>query len=356
MDTKTGFKFGWSLRNNEAVKSPTDGSRLIASKTDEQSYWLHFRCEDADRALLQESLQVPEIMIEALLAEEPRPRAVAAAGGLLIILRGVNLNEGAEPEDMISLRIWMTSDLLITMTRRRSRAVQDCRDYLAGGGQVSGTAGCLNILLRNLATRISEVIEVVDEVADQLEEELLQRESYQLRPMIADIRRQAIALRRYLAPQRDALFHLYAESPEWFDPVERSRLRENGDRMMRFVEDLDSLRDRAAVTQEELTSRLSEQMNRTMYMLALITGLFLPLGFVTGLLGINVGGMPGVDNHYAFAIVCGILVLLVVLQYFIFRRLRWIAPRKRTLTSLIQIATNRHCNKRHDNLTEETKP
>jgi zinc transporter len=73
---------------------------------------------------------------------------------------------------------------------------------------------------------------------------------------------------------------------------------------------MDSLRERVAVTQEELTSRLSEQMNKTMYVLLLFAGIFLPLGLVTGLLGINVVGIPGSDSEIAFTLVCILLVAL----------------------------------------------
>lgn len=89
------------------------------------------------------------------------------------------------------------------------------------------------------------------------------------------------------------------------------------------MEDLDSSRDRAAVAQDELNSRLSEQMNKTMYVLSIVAGIFLPLGLLTGLLGINVGGMPGVDSHWAFIIVCVILVIVAVGQVIFFRRKGW---------------------------------
>ncbi len=50
----------------------------------------------------------------------------------------------------------------------------------------------------------------------------------------------------------------------------------------RYVEELDAARDRAAAGQEELASRMAEQMNSRMYLLTIVAALFLPLGFVTG--------------------------------------------------------------------------
>jgi zinc transporter len=101
-------------------------------------------------------------------------------------------------------------------------------------------------------------------------------------------------------------------------------LREIADRTTRYVEDLDSARDRAAVTQDELNSRLSERMNKTMYVLSIVAGIFLPLGLLTGLLGINVGGIPGTQSPFAFLIVCALLVLVAILQAVLFKRMRWL--------------------------------
>jgi zinc transporter len=108
------------------------------------------------------------------------------------------------------------------------------------------------------------------------------------------------------------------------DTAQRSRMREVADRTMRHVEDLDAVRDRTAVLQDELTTQMSEQMNRTMYLLTVVATVMLPLGFVTGLLGVNVGGIPGADTPWAFAALCAILAVLVAVEVVLLRRLRWV--------------------------------
>jgi hypothetical protein len=96
------------------------------------------------------------------------------------------------------------------------------------------------------------------------------------------------------------------------------------DRLIRYIEDLDSVRDRAAVTQEELVNRLSEQVNTRMYVLSLVAAVFLPLGFLAGLLGIDVGGIPGAENQSAFLIFILLLILVFILQVVIFKRRSWL--------------------------------
>lgn len=83
-------------------------------------------------------------------------------------------------------------------------------------------------------------------------------------------------------------------------------------------------RDRAAVAQEGLTSRLSGQMNRTMYVLSLVATLFLPLGFVTGLFGVNLAGMPGTEADGAFVWLVLALALLTAVQVVFFWLRRWL--------------------------------
>ena len=131
-------------------------------------------------------------------------------------------------------------------------------------------------------------------------------------------------MRRYIAPQREAMTRLQTEEVAWLTPLNRGRLREIADRITRYVEDLDSARERTSVTQEELAGHLAEQMNKTMYVLSLVAAVFLPLGLITGLLGINVGGMPGVENPLAFTVVCVSLSGFGVGLVLLFRRLRWL--------------------------------
>jgi zinc transporter len=59
-------------------------------------------------------------------------------------------------------------------------------------------------------------------------------------------------------------------------------------------------------------------------MLTIVAGIFLPLGFLTGLMGINVGGMPGVEESSAFWIVVAVCIGILALQLFLFWRWKWL--------------------------------
>ena len=286
--------------------------------------WIHLDRSDPESSRwLMEDSGLDALTCEALLAEETRPRTVAGGDGLIVILRGVNLHPEADPEDMVSIRMWVEPNRVISLRTRRLMAVQDVRDMLAQNTGPRDAPGLLVRIASRLVDRMGPVIEELDEHVDDLEEEVLTAQSYELRTKLSALRRQAIALRRYIAPQREAMARLQTEQATWLTALDRSRLREVADRITRYVEDLDSARERASVTQEELGGRLAEQMNKTMYVLSIVAAVFLPLGLLTGLLGINVGGIPGVESPWAFAIVCLILVGIALVQIVVFRKMKW---------------------------------
>jgi len=61
-----------------------------------------------------------------------------------------------------------------------------------------------------------------------------------------------------------------------------------------------------------------------MYALTLVATIMLPLGFLAGLLGVNVGGMPGADTSWAFWAVCAMLAAVTIFEVWLFKRLKWL--------------------------------
>lgn len=287
--------------------------------------WVHLDYTDATAVRwLWEDSGLDEVAVEALLAEETRPRAVNHGAGLLVTLRGVNLNPGADPEDMVSIRLYVDEHRVISTRKRRLLSVEDMRGAMARGMGPDSAADLLVQLAEGLVGRMAEVISDIDDRVSQLENDLDGADHRQLRPTIAGLRRQIIELRRYLAPQREALARLWAEKAGWLDDSNRLHLREIADRMTRYVEELDMDRERALLAQEYLANSLAEQMNNRMYVLSLAAAIFLPLGFITGLLGINVGGIPGTESPWAFLAVVIIIAAIGVAQFLYLRHRRWL--------------------------------
>jgi len=293
-------------------------------KTDNGVLWVHLNYTSTEaREWLTNASGLDALVVEALLAEETRPRVTAIHGGLLISLRGVNLNPASEPEDMVSIRMWVNKNQIFTSQKRELLSVLDINDQLVNGLGPIDTADFIVDLIERLIARISNTIDELEDKVDDLEEQLLSDGNQALRYDLASLRRQSIAIRRYLAPEREALSRLIAERVNWFDEKTSFRLREANDHLIRNIEDLDALRERASVVQEELQNRLSEQLNNRMYVLSIVAAIFLPLGFITGLLGVNLGGIPGTENPMAFSILVVSLIALLAVLFIYFKFKKW---------------------------------
>lgn len=313
------------LLNGNAATQRLDWQGIERWTPEAGVLWVHldFTQEKAHHWLTGESGLDP-LVSDALVADETRPRCVPLAGGLLISLRGVNSNPGADPEDMVALRLYTDGQRIISTRRRKLLSVLDIAHALDAGKGPNSAGEWLAALTGGLVERMSDVVETMEDRLDATEEALLLDSRQELRMELLGLRREAIMLRRYLNPQREAMSRLMSEQVNWLSDNDRLRLREAGDKLTRHVEDLDAIRDRGVVASEELASRLAEQMNLRMYVLSLIAGIFLPLGFLTGLLGINVGGIPGAESPWGFAAVILLLLVIALLQFWLFRHKRWI--------------------------------
>ena len=287
--------------------------------------WLHFNFEEHETvAWLENASGLNEIAVNALISEETRPRTLNRGDNLLLALRGVNLSPGCEPEDMVSLRIWSDGKRLISTRRRKLVSTEDVIEELEAGSGPCNAAQLLVSWIDRVVLRMNDTIEQLEDEVLALEERVLSGETSGMRVQIAQLRKKTIFLRRYLAPQREAMTRLANENLSWLDEMNRLRLRETNDRQTRYIEEVDEIRDRAALAQEELFTRVSEQMNERSYIFTVVATIFLPLGFFTGLMGINVGGMPGVESHAAFWVVVAICLGVTGGLALVLRFKRWL--------------------------------
>ena len=287
--------------------------------------WLHLdRTAPEIRDWLQTEISPSEATLDLLVSNETRPRAFRESERLITVLRGINFNPGAEPEDMIALQIVAETQRVISLRRRRLQTPWDVLAELEAEKGPRTAGDLLTSIIEQLVTKMNHSIVDMNDRIDEMEAESRTTNPDELLEGIADIRRNCLALKRYMSPQHEALVEIQRAAPDWMSGVNRDDIRETIDRLRRYLEDLDVSKESALVLQDDLNNRAANRMNRTMYNLSIVAAIFLPLSFVTGLLGINVGGMPGVNSDLAFWITVGLLIVLLGLQFWIFRKLKWL--------------------------------
>jgi zinc transporter len=318
------FLFSYLLKpDGHGVK--LDTGAISRWTPDDGDLWLHFDIANQDaRKWLEQGSGVPAFAVEALLAAETRPRTVVTDEGLLIVLRGVNTNPGEDPEDMVAVRVWVEPHRVVSTRRRRLLSVIDIANALAAGDGPATPGTVLAMLIDRLADRIGSFVDSIEDQLDTIEDEISTSPAGPIRSKLSQLRRQMASVRRFLSPQRDALDRLYRQEIAFIDESDAHSMREESDRITRYLEDLELARERAIVLQEELVSNMAQEQNTRMYVLSVVAAIFLPLTFVTGLLGMNVGGLPGVDSDAGFLGSTAIMIVAAIGLIAYFRWKKWL--------------------------------
>src|SRR5262249_15424481 len=202
-------------------------------------------------------------------------------------------------------------------------ALRDIRESLVAGKGPTGPGDLFVRIAEKTVKYVEPVLDELEEQADHLDHTLLESESEACRAQLGELRRRAIIYQRYLSQQREAMFRVQVEDASWLSKRDKIKLREVTDKLLRHVESLDSLRDRTTILHEDLTAHVNEKIAKNSHRLTVVAAVLLPPSRLAGLLGVNVGGIPGASSPVAFVIVCLLVLVLLPLEFVLLRRLGW---------------------------------
>lgn len=287
--------------------------------------WVHLcRNRPGVQEWLEGDLKVPEPTAELLVSDDTRPRAFREGNAIVATLRGINFNPGAEPEDMVSMQLWCDGRRLVTLRRNPLQTPREILATIDAGDGPTDAGATITQLIEAMVARMNRSIVDMNDHIDQLEELNVEKEDTEmLLDRISIIRRNCLALKRHMSPQHEALEKISRDAPDWFEDHDRRETAETIERLRRYLDDLDISKESAVVLQDDLRARTLASSERTQYLLTIVAAIFLPLGFVTGLLGINVGGIPGVNDSHAFWIVLALCSTILFVQLLLFKKWDW---------------------------------
>jgi zinc transporter len=291
-----------------------DPEAACAARTTPAGFvWVHFDGRESETlGWLKEHAGIPEIVIYALTATETRPRCEAIGDGALINLRGPVATDEEARDRLASIRFWAEKGRTISVSFVPVAGVGDFRERMEQGrvkdpGDL--VAGIAVAITKKLDPVIAELGDLVDDCETALEPE----HAFETRRKIAGARSDAIVYRRFVSPQRAALTALAELGVDWLEDDDRMHLREASDRFARMTEELEAVRERSALIHEQLTDLRAEQIEHRGLTISIVALIFLPLTFITGLLGMNVEGIPYAKEPWAFDAVTILCVIVSVM-------------------------------------------
>ncbi len=285
--------------------------------------WVHLEGKDeADLAFLHAQPDIPDVAAGALTATETRPRCDRIDDAAILNLRGPGELDPDDSDRLVSIRFWVNHCKILSLSRRKLGALDDVVRFMESGrlhdsGDV--VAAFARAISKQLDPQVAALSDTLDDVESKLEEESL----YSLRRTITTVRSEAISFRRFVAPNRDALRTLVDLDFAWLADDDKLHIVEAADRFARMAEELEAVRERAALLHEQITDLRAEQIDQRSLLIAVVAFIFLPLTFITGLLGMNVAGIPYADEPWAFWAVVGFCVAIGLAVLAFFAREHW---------------------------------
>jgi len=262
--------------------------------------WVHIDAGTDEELHLLRGNDIPDVAANALVATETRPRCDRIDEGAIVNLRGPAAEETDNSDRLVSIRMWIRRGKVNSVTRRPLAATDVVKAQMEAGRILDPgdlVAAFARAISRQLDPEVAKLGDTLDDHESELDDS---RALYRLRSSIARIRSDSIAYRRFVAPNRDALLTLADLDFIWLAEEDRLHIREAADRFARMTEELEAVRERAALLHEQLTDLRGEQMETRALLISIVAFIFLPLTFITGLLGMNVEGIPYAQSAWAF--------------------------------------------------------
>ncbi|HEY0013808.1 MAG TPA: zinc transporter ZntB [Allosphingosinicella sp.] len=285
--------------------------------------WIHLEGRDEqDLGFVKSHDDIPDVAANALIATETRPRCDQIDNGAIVNLRGPGDLDPDDSDRLVSIRMWVRKDRVTSLSRRTMSATATVYAH-AEAGKILDPGDLVAAFARVISRQLDPQVAALGDNLDQCESELDDGNLYRLRTEIARFRSEAIAYRRFVAPNRDALVELAGLDVDWLSEEDRLHIREAADRFARMTEELEAVRERAALLHEQLTDLRAEQLDQRSLLISVVAFVFLPLTFITGLLGMNVQGIPYADEPWAFWGVVAVCVGIALAVVLFFARERW---------------------------------
>ena len=285
--------------------------------------WIHLTTNDERaQAWLSGEAKLSQYIIDALTAAETRPRCDAVGEGAVINLRGLSSEAMVASDPLASIRIYALGGCVFSVTRKPLNALTPVREQIEGG-KILDPGDLIAAVAQTITEELDPEVAELGDSLDDCEERIAAHHAFELRRMVNSVRVQAIGYRRFLVPQRTALEKLANLPGDWLRDDDRLHLAAAADRAARMAEELESIRERAALTHETLTDLRAEQIDQRSLIIAVVAMVFLPLTFITGLLGMNVAGIPYAHEPWAFWGVFGLCGVLAVAIAAYFVRRHW---------------------------------
>ncbi len=265
------------------------------------------------------------LLLEDVLNTEQRPKLEEYDGMLFFPLKALNTVKGTDIEyEQISLILG--SDFLLSFQEKEGDMFDGLR------GRIQDPANRLRqkkidyLFYRLIDTIVDNyyvVMETLGARIEDVEEEVYLNPQQSTLNRIQDIKKELIYLRKSIYPIREAISQLIRNDYVVISENTTKFLSDVYDHTIQIIETYETYRDLTSNLMDMYMTTISNRMNEVMKVLTVISTIFIPLTFLSGLYGMNFQHMPELDWRYGYYTVLGLMGVIVIIMIYYFRRKGW---------------------------------
>ncbi len=285
---------------------------------------MHFNLSQAATAQwMQTHLQLSDLFYESLKDGSRSTRVELDDDTLVAVVNDVHYDFAFEPSDISTLWLSVGPRLVVSARLQPLRSIDRLRDAVRRGEKLVSSVALLVHLMHDQGDVLINIVRNTTARVDTIEDKLLAGQLETKRANLGSLRRLLVRLQRLLAPEPAALFRLLHKPPGWIVEEDLGDLHQSTEEFNVALSDMAALQERIKLLQEEIAGRVAEANNRSLFVLTIVTVLALPINIITGLLGMNVGGIPLAEQPQGFWWVVALIVAFsLVAGYIAIRRHR----------------------------------
>ena len=276
--------------------------------------------DDAEREWLMAWQEISEQTRTALLEPVRFSHYKQVPDGTLLSIRTLRPGPSEDLADLGDLKLLIGPTRAITLRSGTLAAVDELRQNLSSGRSLLTAVELLGFTVSGMARRMEPVIFDLIQDIDDVEDALLDGGSVPPQQTLSEFqcrifrtKRQVNSIQRVLAP-------MTTDPALALDASDRETLVRASKHVTRYLEGLDECRTRVQTLENQIEAQRSDIMTRSSLNLSIVATVFLPLTFITGLLGMNVAGIPDQHDPYGFWLVTGMSAIISLLAWLLLRR------------------------------------
>ncbi|MBN2170583.1 MAG: magnesium/cobalt transporter CorA [Candidatus Krumholzibacteriota bacterium] len=276
-----------------------------------------------------------QLALEDVVHVPQRPKLEAYGDQLFVVLRQ-SRSHGQLDTEQFSL--FLGPGFVLSFQEREGDSLEPVRERLRKGRPRMRNGGpdyLAYSILDAVVDGFFPLLEGYGGQLEELEEEVLSNPEADVVSRLHLVKHDLVSLRRYAWPMRDALGALSREDSPLLEEGTRLFLRDCHDHAVQFLDLVETYRDVSSGLIDLYLSSISNRMNEVMKVLTIIATVFIPLGFIAGLYGMNFNtelspwNLPELNWRFGYPFALGVMAATAVVMLIYFRRKGWLGGGRR---------------------------